>query len=73
MARDDALNACRQRYQNCKIVIAGGSGCVAIATTGNQWGVAKAGSQRRANAAALDICEGLNAGACRIELEFCGR
>ena len=72
-ARGVVLDACRQTYQSCKVVITGESGCVAIATTGSQWGVAKAGSQPRANAAALGICEGLNAGACRIELEFCGR
>lgn len=73
MAQDDALAACKQRYQNCRVVISGDSGCVAIATTDSQWGVAKAGSQPRADAAAMAICEGLNAGACKIEHQFCGR
>jgi len=73
MAQADAMAACEQRYQNCRIVISGDSGCIAIATTGDQWGVAKAGSQPRADAAALGICEGLNAGACKIEHNFCGQ
>lgn len=72
-AHANAMDACKQRYQNCRVVISGNSGCVAIATTGSQWGVAKGGSQPRADAAALAICEGLNAGACRIEHQFCGR
>lgn len=73
MAREVVLGACRQSNQSCKVVIEGNSGCVAIATAGSQWGVAKASTQPRASAAALRICEGLNAGACKIEAEFCGR
>ncbi|RYG56256.1 MAG: DUF4189 domain-containing protein [Alphaproteobacteria bacterium] len=73
MAQDDALAACNQGYQSCRVVISGDSGCVAIATTGSQWGVAKAGSQSRADAGAMAVCEGLNAGACKIEHQFCGR
>lgn len=73
MASDVVMDACRAAYQSCKVVITGGSGCVALATTGSQWGVAKAGTQSRAAAAALDICNNLNAGACRIEEQFCGQ
>lgn len=73
MARDAVLEACSQSSQSCRVVIEGGSGCVAIATTGSQWGVAKAGMQQRASAAALGACESLGAGACRIEYEFCGQ
>ncbi len=73
MAGEVVLGACRANYQSCKIVITGESGCVAIATTGSQWGVAKAGTKPRAAAAALGVCEGLNAGACGIEEQFCGR
>lgn len=73
MARGAVLEACRQTYQSCRVVIEGGSGCVAIATTGSQWGVAKAGTRQRAIEAALGTCEGLGAGACRIEHEFCGQ
>ena len=73
MARDAVLEACGQSYQSCRVVIEGGSGCVAIATTGSQWGVAKAGMKQRASAAALGVCEGLGAGPCRIEHEFCGQ
>lgn len=73
MARDAVLQACGQSYPSCRVVIEGGSGCVAIATTGSQWGVAKAGMKQRASAAALGVCEGLGVGACRIEHEFCGQ
>lgn len=73
MARNAVLDACGQNNQSCRVVIEGGSGCVAIATTGSQWGVAKAGMQQRASAAALGVCESLGAGACRIEYEFCGQ
>jgi hypothetical protein len=72
-SREAALDACGQSNQSCRLVVEGGSGCVAIATTGSQWGVAKAGTRPRALAAALDICERLGAGACRIEHEFCGQ
>jgi hypothetical protein len=73
MAREAVMTACRENYQSCRVVIEGDSGCVAIATTGSQWGVAKAGTQPRASAAALGVCERLNAGACRVEHEFCGQ
>ena len=73
VAREVTMDECSQHYPNCRIVVSGGSGCVAIATTGSQWGVAKAGSRSRAHDAALGVCEGLNAGACKIEYEFCGQ
>lgn len=73
MAGEVVLDACRATYQSCKVVVTGGSGCAAIATTGSQWGVAKAGTKSRAITAALGICDGLNAGACRIEEQFCGQ
>lgn len=73
VAREVTMDACSQHHPNCRIVVSGGSGCVAIATTGSQWGVAKAGSRSRAHDAALGVCEGLNAGACQIEYEFCGQ
>lgn len=73
MAHDDAMSACSAHYPNCRVVVSGNSGCVAIATTGSQWGVAWAGSQARADDAAMRICDGLNAGSCTIEHQFCGR
>lgn len=73
MARDAVLDACGQRQQSCRVVLEGGSGCAAIATTGTQWRVAKAGTQQRASASALGACESLGVGACRIEHEFCGQ
>ena len=73
MARDSALAACEATHGTCRTVITGGSGCVATATSGAGWGVAKAGSQSRADAAALTECESLNSGACRVDLQFCGQ
>lgn len=72
-ASADALAACRQHYQSCKVVASGRDGCVAIATTGSKWGVGKAGSKPRAHAAALKACDALGAGSCRVEEDFCGR
>jgi len=73
MAEQAVLDACGEKHTGCRIVVSGSSGCMAIATTGSQWGVAKAGTRPRAIAAALDVCGGLNAGKCRIEYEFCGQ
>jgi hypothetical protein len=72
-ARQTVLDACRAQFDNCKVVISGGSGCVATATTGSKWGVGKGGNQKRADAAALRACEALDAGACRIDIQFCGQ
>ena len=72
-ARQTVLDACRARYGECKVVMSGDSGCVATAITGSKWGVGKGGNQKRADAAALSACEKLGAGACRIEIQFCGQ
>lgn len=73
MASATVLAACRGHSDNCKVILTGKDGCVASATTGKVWGVARAGSATRANASALKICSGLGAAACEIELSFCGR
>jgi len=72
-ARQNALDACNAVFSNCKTVITGSEGCVAIATSGKKTGVAKAGSQSRADAAALKACDALGSGPCRVETQFCGR
>lgn len=72
-ARQTALDACNAAFSNCKTVITGRDGCVAIASSGQKTGVAKAGTQPRADAAALKVCEALGTGPCRIETQFCGR
>ena len=73
-AKQNVLDGCKMaHFQNCRVVAAGESGCVAFATNGTRWGVAQAGSTKRADAAALAQCQALNAGACKVVNHFCGR
>jgi hypothetical protein len=72
-ARQQALDACNTTFSGCKTVITGNSGCVAIVKANLKFTVAKGGTTERATAAAMKTCEALNAGACRVDLTFCGR
>ena len=72
-AKQNALDGCKAHFQNCHVVASGESGCVAFAPTGPRWGVAQAGSAKRADAAALAQCQALDAGACKVVNHFCGR
>lgn len=72
-ARRDALSTCKTLAQGCKVAASGGDGCVALATTGERWGVGKGGSKKRAGQIALQQCAALNVGPCKVVHDFCGQ
>jgi hypothetical protein len=75
-AKNNALEGCAKRTQNCEIVANDWEGCVAIAnngTKGTKWGFGQSHSKPRARTAALASCDAVAGGQCEITHEFCGR
>ncbi|MDR3375979.1 MAG: DUF4189 domain-containing protein [Ancalomicrobiaceae bacterium] len=72
-ARKKALDNCRQKGKNCKIVAeeAGQCGALAIGSTDNAWGWSKGETRRVAAQSALDTCNKYSGADCEVQDSFC--
>ncbi len=72
-ARRKALTGCAPHGENCKIVLDGAGGCVALAVglNDNAWHARQAKDRREAAQAALDQCVKDSSGDCEVKHSFC--
>jgi hypothetical protein len=72
-ARRRALASCEPHGANCKIVLDGAGGCVALAvgTSDNSWNARQATTRLEAAHLALDQCVKSSLGDCEIKHSFC--
>jgi len=73
VARRKALANCEARGSNCKVVLDGASGCVALAVgiDDNAWHAKQSKTRREAAQTALDACVKVSSGDCEVKHSFC--
>ncbi len=73
VARRKALSNCQSRGQNCKVVLDGVGGCVALAVgiADNAWHAKQSKTRLAAAQAALDECVKASSGDCEVKHSFC--
>ena len=72
-ARRKALANCEVHGPNCKVVLDGASGCVALAVgvDDNAWHAKQSATRREAAKSALDECVKSSSGDCEVKHTFC--
>jgi hypothetical protein len=73
-AKQSALANCIKLFGSCEIVASANSGCAAFAISERKkWAVGDGRRNSAAREAALEGCEALRAGSCKVVHSFCGR